>query len=87
MAEYETNQYSPPKEMASEQITFHHQEYKIRHQINERVFVYARYEGKPYTLLTDRIYYDQEKKIVLYQYIYSESNKELIQGSELQTVQ
>ena len=59
----------PPQEMKDTKFIFNNKEYKIRRQINNRVFIYNRYEGKPYILLTDRIYLDHTNKVVLYQSI------------------
>lgn len=60
---------SPAPDIQEKVIVFKHQEYKIFYQINERVSVYARYEGKPYILLTDWIYYDEFSNSVILQHI------------------
>lgn len=59
----------PPKEMQGNKIFFNGKYYKIIYQVNERVFLYERYEGGPYILLNDIVYFDERSKVVLYQYI------------------
>ena len=50
-------------------IVFNQQEYKISHQIDERVSSYRRYESYPYILSHDIVYYDHNSKKVLFQYV------------------
>lgn len=60
---------SVPTDMWDKTIIFNQQEYKISHQINERVFTYTRYKSYPYILMTDKIYYDSSSKRILFQYV------------------
>ena len=50
-------------------LVYNGKQYKPFWVLNQRVWVYIQYKTKPYTLLADRLYYDNLTNTVLFQYV------------------